>query len=378
MKFVIPSRHNLRAHRGSVMILLVFLLPILVMMIGFSVDLAHMLRVRAQMQVATDLAAKSGAGVLSKSQNIQDAIDAIMEVALGNEVAGQGLVIDPSDIEFGRAVKQTDGTWQFDATGTPINSVRVTSRRDENSTSGPINMFFGRFYGAGAYKPVATATAAFVDVDVCLVLDRSSSMKLAVTDPANGMGSSNPRFCQLPLDDCRWVALANASNAFINKMDTTIAEERVALVSFASNYTSCSTTNSVVSVDHDLTTNLSAVTTAMDARTNSIWNGATDIHAGITQGKSVLTGANSRNYAVKVMILFTDGAYTGQNPLSAATAAKNAGIKIMTITFGDNANQTDMQNVAAETGGTHYHAPDAAALAVIFDKISANIEFLVR
>jgi hypothetical protein len=360
------------------MILLLFLLPILVMMIGFSVDLAHMLRVRSQLQVATDLATKSGAGTLSRSQNTQTAIDAILEVALANEVAGEGLVIDPADIQFGRSTKQADGTWFFDTEGTPINSVRVTGRRDEGSPGGPINLFFGRFYGVGAYTPVATASAAFVDVDVCLVLDRSSSMKLTTSESANMMSTSDPRFCQQPQVDSRWVALANASKSFINGMNNTIADEKVALVSFATNYTSCSTTNTAASIDHDLTTNLAAVTSAMDARTSSVWNGATDIHAGITRGNTVLTGPNARGYTEKIMILFTDGAYTGQNPMSAATASKNAKIKIITITFGSDANQADMQQIAALTGGHHYHAPDAAALDLIFQKIAANIEFLIK
>ena len=48
------------------------------------------------------------------------------------------------------------------------------------------------------FAAIALNTASFLDVDICLVLDRSSSMKLSVSDTAGYMATSDPRFCQPP------------------------------------------------------------------------------------------------------------------------------------------------------------------------------------
>ena len=71
------------------------------------------------------------------------------------------------------------------------------------------------------------------------------------------------------------------------------------------------------------------------------------------------------------MIVLTDGNYTGNDPVPAATAAAAADIIVHTITFSAGANQTDMQEVATAGGGLHYHAPDAATLNEIFRDLAA-------
>ena len=49
------------------MILTVLLLPILVLIVGFSVDFAHMQRVRTELRRSADLAAKASAAVLAET-----------------------------------------------------------------------------------------------------------------------------------------------------------------------------------------------------------------------------------------------------------------------------------------------------------------------
>ena len=39
--------------------LLMFLLPVIILLVGFAIDYAHMQRVRTEMRMATDLAAKA-------------------------------------------------------------------------------------------------------------------------------------------------------------------------------------------------------------------------------------------------------------------------------------------------------------------------------
>ena len=48
-------------------------------------------------------------------------------------------------------------------------------------------------------------------------------------------------------------------------------------------------------------------------------------------------------------------------------------IVIHTVTFGDGADQQEMQAVAAATGGNFYHAPDAATLQEVFEEIALTL-----
>ncbi len=379
-----PCRRSARnaspARRGVLLMLIAFLIPVLMVIVGFAVDLAYMQLVRTELRVAADLAAKAAAQELSASQGQGQAITAAMEIAAENEVGGVGLKLTGSDIEFGRSTRQANGTWSFAVGATPLNSVRVTARRDSTSPDGGLPLFFGRFYGHTTFEPTVSSISSFLDLDVCLVLDRSSSMKLAVDSTAGFMSSGDPRACETPRADSRWVALEGAVQLFLDRLDATAAPEYVAVVTFASDdYAPCGETNTAASIDQHLDPDLTLSENALAARTASIWNGMTETDAGIRLGTQVLTDATrSRSHAQKVMIVFTDGHYTGSDPAVDAAAARSEGIVVHTITYSNGANQTDMQNVAVAGGGQHYHAPDVAALNSVFERLAATVAVLTQ
>ena len=64
-------------------------------------------------------------------------------------------------------------------------------------------------------------------------------------------------------------------------------------------------------------------------------------------------------------------------PLLSAKVAATKGIVIHTITFSNDADIKRMTDVAAATGGQHFHAPDAAALLKIFKEIAATLPVLL-
>jgi len=370
---------EVRNRRAAVIFLMAILLPVLLMFIGHAVDLARMQQVSMELRAATDMAAKSASMALSDTGTTAQAIAAGKSVAVANQVAGAGLILNDGDFVFGRSTRDTAGRWNFVSGQTPFNSVRVRGSREAGSAGGAVPLVFSGMFGVTSYEPVATATSSFIDVDVCLVLDRSSSMKLQATDPSTGgLSTSDPRFCQAPQAGSRWRALETAVNQFVATLSNTLANEHAAVVTFASNYTSCSTTNVASKIDLQLTGNLSLVNTTMQSRSSSVWNGNTDIAAGINSGKAVLTGANARPLAEKIMIVLTDGVYTAANPVPAAIAARDAGITVHTITFGAGANQTDMQSVASAGHGDHYHAPDVATLEAAFQRIAGSLSILTE
>jgi len=357
------------------------MLLVLLVFAGFSVDLAHMMRVRTELRAVADLAAKAAAGELSRTQDLGMAREAAKEVAVNNQVAATNLTLVDDDIVFGHSTLQGNGAWSFQAGTNPLNSVNVNARRVDGSADGPVALFFGNLYGRDNFQTQASATALFLDVDICLVLDRSSSMKLTVGSQAGGMNPNSYWFCRPPRPGpvSRWVALDDAIELFVDHLTNTQAVEHVAVVTFASNYTDrCGVTNLKATVDQDLSGNLSLVNATIATRSNTVWNGATDIEAGIALGHTVLTGTSARTYSTKVMILLTDGVYTYANPVPAATAAANDNIFIHTITFSNGANQADMQAVAQAGNGNHFHAPNAAALEDVFAQIAASITILTE
>lgn len=368
-------------HRSGVLLLLIaFLIPVLLAIVGFAVDLAFMQLVRSELRVVADIAAKTAAHELSATQSLTAAQNAAIAIAAENEVGGVAFSLASTDIEFGRSTRQTDGTWAFNAGGTPENTVRVTARRDSNSADGAVPLFFGRFYGRTTFEPILSSTASFLDLDVCLVLDRSSSMKLAIDDTAGFMSAGDPRACEAPRADSRWVALAGAVQLFLNRLNATAAPEHVATVTFASDdHSPCGETNTTASIDQHLDPDLTLCENALAARSSSIWNGNTEIDDGIRLGTQVLTDpTRSRTHAQKVMIVFTDGNYTGTDPAIDAANARNEGIVVHTITYSSGAAQTDMQRVAVAGGGQHYHAPDVASLNAVFQRLAATLAILTE
>jgi hypothetical protein len=206
-------------------------------------------------------------------------------------------------------------------------------------------------------------------------------MKLAISNPATGMGGGDPRDCDVPWGDSRWIALDTAIALFTSKMDTTLAEEQVGIVTFASDNTKCGFSNQAATLDQALTTNLANITSTMSTLRSTVWGGNTETSVGMGLARAELTGANARETAHKIMIVLTDGAFTnGVHPEFEAASAWAADIQVHTITFGSCPASViaDMQVAATAGGGNHYHAPDAATLSDVFSEIAGSIAILTE
>ena len=102
-------------------------------------------------------------------------------------------MLDDSDIVFGKSTQQQSGAWAFTPNAQPINAVRVNGRRTRSAPSGSVPLFFGKVFNVFDFQPVQQATVVRLDRDICLVLDRSSSMKFYLTDPGGTMSTSPTR-----------------------------------------------------------------------------------------------------------------------------------------------------------------------------------------
>jgi uncharacterized protein YegL len=368
--------------KAAILTLFIFLLPVLLIMLGFSVDLAYMHLVQTELRLASDNAARVTADNLSRYEDESDAIEAGIEIAEQFTVAGRPLRLRSGDFDFGRATADENGSYIFDTNGSPLNAVRVNAVRDANSIDGNVPLFFSRIVGNQDYSPQVTATASFINVDICLVLDRSTSMKFKVNSNETGMSLSDRRFCKAPSGDSRWAALDKAVNVFNNELRKNSAEEQISIVTFGSDLDDvqpglCGRQPSAT-LDMELTTNIDAADGTINTLSNSVWNGNTEIAAGIDVGVAELASPRSRRFADRVMIVLTDGFPTKGDAIASATIAASQRITVYAITFGPDGDQSYMKQVAAAGNGEHAHAATEKELKDIFKRFAAKATILIQ
>ena len=371
-----PSSRKQRAtRRGAMLVLIAFCLPLLIIMAAFAVNVAWMQLVRTELRTATDAAARAAAKELSLSQNEAAARKEGQDAALRNKVAGQPLKLAAADIVFGKGAQATP-TSRFTFTpGDPKpNAVQVTGLRTGGSASGPVNMLFTGILNTKLFEPQETAIATLLDRDICLVVDRSGSMM----ESLNG-GKDPQKTCDPPHPTkSRWGALAIAVNAFLDELAKTTQDERVGMVSYSSNKTECGNTYKISTIDSDLVSDLTIIRNEIKRIGSKPVKGSTAISAGLDDGIKVLTGAKARPFAIKTIVLMTDGIHNlGPEPLVSAKNAAKQDITVHTITFSDDADIKRMKDVAAATGGKHFHAPDGAALVKIFQEIAKTLPVML-
>jgi len=390
-------------------------LAVLLAAAAFSVDVAYMHLVRSQLRVAADAAARAGAEALHRTQDENQARLAAKRIAARHTVAGKPLALSDSDIVLGKVQLDADGRPRFYANQQPYDSVQVLADRSRRSLSGSVSLLFGPILGTKYFEPSVPAVAGKgrPKRDICLVVDRSHSMAFDLSDrewdyPANavfqrdtngnwtlkywdtqrrtrngygGLGDAvdtsyrslgtNFLYYKCPVHPTlsRWATLAIASVGFFDALRDTEDEERVGLVSYGTD----------VTIDYPMSYNYSAMQQSIDARRFAPMPGGTNIAGGLRAGIQVLTrpGATRPN-TQKLIVLMTDGQWNvGGTPIPAAYEAKAQGIVVTTITFSDQANQTDMKTIAQITGGQHYHAPSADDLRRIFRHIANGLNDLV-
>ncbi|MEO0529039.1 MAG: vWA domain-containing protein [Planctomycetota bacterium] len=350
---------------------LAVLLPVLVLFLGFAVDLSWMQAVRMEVRASVDAAARAGAAALARTGDLQTAENEVLQVAAANQVGGKTLRLAADQIEFGRNERAPGGRWVFRPGVSPLNAVRVDAGDAAN-----VSLFFGRTTGVTSFQPTAAATAGFLNIDICLVLDRSTSMKVAVNSSEPGLYTSDPRTCLPPDSLSRWAALGNAVKVFTQTLEESSVSKQVAVATYSSvlsvGFPVCGESSEPSSLDVGLTTDMSLVDSTIDALSATVWNGNTFIESGMRTGiDELLNGDSARESADRVLIVLTDGNQNEGDAVAAASSAAGNRITIHTITFSEYANQALMQEVASRAGGSHYHANTREQLRDVFRRLAA-------
>lgn len=325
--------------------LVLIAVTIIILLVGavFSVDVAYMHMVRAELRTATDAAARAGSETLARTQDQDAAVASAIAVASQNLVAGDGLSLAAGDVVLGSIRPATSGNrFEFVANQTPLTAVQVLGRRETGSLDGPVGLFFARVFSTNQFEPTERAVAAASVRDVALVLDVSGSMATAT--------STGTRLSDLQA----------AVNVFLDEVAVSSPATQISLTSY-----STAPTKLV-----DLTADFNVIRNTVN---NFTAGGFTAIGNALTTGSdSLVNDANVREFAAKTIIVMTDGNHnTGPSPAATVNTAVARGQQVHTITFSSGANQGLMQTVAQATdGGLHIHADGGSDLAQAFRDIA--------
>lgn len=364
--------------RGVLVVLFAIVLPVLLIILGFTIDYANIQRVRNEIRAVADLSAKAAASKLSQTNDPAQALAAAQATAAANFVGGQSVTLEPSQVTFGHSTRNSSGSFDFTPGIGPFNGVQVSAERDTSKGTG-VDLFFGKLYGREEISLAQSATASFLNVDIILVLDRSGSMKWKTVGQMTSTELAEVA-CKKPNPQSRWHSLDSAVTVFLNTLNQSPVQEKVGLVTFASDYSGFCDGHSVTKskLDQSLTANLSLIQAGMDEYNTTVWDGATNIFAGLNEARLHME-ANKTPGAEHVIVVLTDGVFNnGPAPFDEATACQAAGITVHTITFSDDANQTDMITTASNGGGAHHHANDEAELKKVFEKIAGSFAILTQ
>lgn len=374
------ARRRMINRKGAMLPVVAFMMPIIMIFVGYSINIAYMELAKTELRVTCDSAAKAALVNYGVSQNQSTARSFARTIAANNKVCGQTVSIPNGNFQFGNSTKQANGSYLFTQGGSPVNSVKVNSSRS-------VALPFGSMIATGNYTATGSSYATRVSHDIVLVLDRSASMAFDLSGSQFVYPADRTQYSPLQSyfmtpspTASRWAALDSAVDSFISVLQARNLDVKVALVTYAESYSMGNYSSTQASLDVTLTSNYSSVQTRMQDWGDTVLLGNTNIAAGLALAQAELTGPRARSTADRTIILLTDGVATsGNTDIASLATSYRSGSSIMThvITFGGEAAtgavQTSMMNAAANGNGTFYNAATASELTTAFQKIADSL-----
>ena len=196
----------LRSQKGMALVYIALLMVAICAFIGLAVDIGYMYVAKGQLQNAADSGALAGASGLP---NQDDAIAKAETFAEINSVVpgpDTKVALSSSDITLGNWNRGNNPS--FNASGTPINAVKVQARRTAGSPGGPVDLFFSTVIGWSQMSVLAEAIAArtpragfyfMIGSNVC----NSTVFPVALSPGLNNMAWTSLRQLSTNADDVK-------------------------------------------------------------------------------------------------------------------------------------------------------------------------------
>lgn len=147
-------------------------------MAAMAVDTGLMYSAKSELQNAADAAALAAASQLGASSNSSQLAQAeAATFAAANKIAGANGQMLSTDMVLGHATYNSNtNAFGFTPNTQPYDAVKVTLRRDQTVSDGPVSLAFGQVLGVSGARMSASAVAMVVPRDIAVVVDLSGSM----------------------------------------------------------------------------------------------------------------------------------------------------------------------------------------------------------
>ncbi|MEM6981239.1 MAG: pilus assembly protein TadG-related protein, partial [Planctomycetota bacterium] len=209
--------------RGGVLVLLAIMLPLLLLMSTYAINVAYVESVNTDVQIATDAAVQAAGRAYIETADENAALAAAQDAASRNPINGVTMPIVMRDLEFGISQRRNlSGRYNF----TPVsggalgNAVRMTTRSVNEAATPILKPIFPTMGTTLEIRPIRSAVSTQSTMDVALVIDRSGSMAYA-SDESSAGGMNPPRsappgwdFDQPVPPNARWLDMVVSVNEF--------------------------------------------------------------------------------------------------------------------------------------------------------------------
>lgn len=190
---IILNRKKQSNRKGAVLPLFALMLPVILILCGFAINMAYMQLVSTEMKVATDVSSHAGGRAMSEAQRtivqnktgverrtliVDQTYDAIKTASKWNKVGGKTLKVrlDDQDVHFGYSTRENQGKYEFNRV--PVEQIKAGVHRASSvGVVGQVNIpFVFQTMKISNFDTNRRSIATQVDRDIALVIDTSGSM----------------------------------------------------------------------------------------------------------------------------------------------------------------------------------------------------------
>ena len=372
-------RKKSNKRNGAMAILICFMLGAILILAAMCIGLTQIQLAQTEAQIVADCASISGTTMLTLDdpKNDQKPDVVAKRIAELNTLMGKPVKLSSENLVFGATRPGSNGEMAFFPGELPSNSLQVNVQLDSNSQMGSGKLLFPFMIKNPNFTLNQSAVTAQLEHDICLVLDRSGSMRSHKNPgwryPYHPKTNRSYWYYYPHPTESRWGAVVNAIDPLINELEKTEISERLSLVSFGTSLRWSRWRWNGVDTNQNPTSNYKKVKKSAAAiGEKKPMHGGTGISYGMDRAIDILTGSKSRKHAFKTIIVLTDGDWNaGTYPPIIASNAIEKGIRVHTITFASNSGYQTMKVTAEKGGGKAYWAPNEAKLRDIFKEIGS-------
>ncbi|MCA9131856.1 MAG: VWA domain-containing protein [Planctomycetales bacterium] len=357
------------ARRGSTLVMLVFMVLAAFSIASYAINVVYMEFARTELQITADVATRAACRALVDYGSQDEALWAAQRLAAANPVRGQVVDIPMDDLQFAVARRyEEEDDYDYSQRLSNPNAVHLTTEFYQRSHSG-MEMLFPTLGVPVAFRPIKEATAIQSELDLAVVLDRSSSMACP-----SSQDSPPENLVELPLvrqlpSDTRWRDAQAGMEEILELFESSPQQELVSLSTF----------NHIATSDASLSQSYQLLRSTMESHGQQFAGGKSSMADGIRNGLRLLSDEDrARPWASRVMLLISDGRNNfGNDPMAAAREAADQYVMIYTISLSDEANEEVLADIAETTYGRHFHATQPEDFRTIMEEISRRLPILI-